>query len=493
MRSLIERHKSRRMARRPQPPPPEEEVDPWEDVDPSKWRVNEYQFDSTYTGDTLGKEKDLEGSIEYGVKKFKKNPKKYVAMLYQSNMIKRPVEKQKYTYIYRKETTGFKPVGIHDGGWCTLIVNDYEQLKPMPDNELPEEFRDPWTDKMTYQGQLLHTPDRRPLMPGRGMGICDMPNVKVISDVDPSDIAQGHVGNCWLLSGISSLAEFDGAIKRCFRKTPNLDDMPMDGPNKYIITLWDLPTFTEVDYEIDERLPANPGEGGLLLGAKPSEDGELWVSYLEKALSIHCGGWDKIVGGQCTHAWSLLTGCKYQYTIKKDPKNGLYFAFGKYIPKERRWIDHTNSPQDGDKRRWKIPWPEVGGGGGVKGLTEEELFMKMCAWDDNNFIVGAGCGDGKGDAGLVDNHAYSVIECLNDVAGTPIDMLKVRNPWGSGEIEKGEFDDDGPGWGKYPQIKEELNPVKADDGIFWVTKKEFFKFFGTVFLSASDMTAFLED
>ena len=35
--------------------------------------------------------------------------------------------------------------------------------------------------------------------------------------------------------------------------------------------------------------------------------------------------------------------------------------------------------------------------------------------DDDNFIVGAGCSDGKGDAGLVDNHAYSVIECLNDV------------------------------------------------------------------------------
>ena len=160
MRALIERHKSRRVARRVQEPPPEEEYDPWEDVDASKWRVNEYQFDSTYSGDTLGKEKDIQGSIEFGIKKFKKNPKKYVAMLYQTNMLKRPVEKQKYTYIYRKGTTGFKPVGVHDDGWATLLVNDYEQLKPMPNNELPEEFRDPWTDKMTYQGQLLHTPDR---------------------------------------------------------------------------------------------------------------------------------------------------------------------------------------------------------------------------------------------------------------------------------------------------------------------------------------------
>ncbi len=55
------------------------------------------------------------------------------------------------------------------------------------------------------------------------------------------------------------------------------------------------------------------------------------------------------------------------------------------------------------------------------------------------------------------------------------------------------FDDDGPGWDQYPQIKKALNPVVADDGIFWVTKEEFFKFYGTFYLSASDMTAFLED
>lgn len=68
-----------------------------------------------------------------------------------------------------------------------------------------------------------------------------------------------------------------------------------------------------------------------------------------------------------------------------------------------------------------------------------------------------------------------------------------RNPWGSGEIENGDFDDDGPGWDRYPQIKKLLNPVVADDGIFYLTKQEFFKHFGTIYLSASNMTAFLED
>jgi len=50
-----------------------------------------------------------------------------------------------------------------------------------------------------------------------------------------------------------------------------------------------------------------------------------------------------------------------------------------------------------------------------------------------------------------------------------------------------------PGWDRYPQIKAELKPVVADDGIFYLTKEEFFQYYGTIYLSASNMTEFLED
>jgi hypothetical protein len=95
--------------------------------------------------------------------------------------------------------------------------------------------------------------------------------------------------------------------------------------------------------------------------------------------------------------------------------------------------------------------------------------------------------------GIVDNHAYSVIDCRNDVAGTDIDLIQVRNPWGRGEIENGMFVNNGRGWKKYPQIKKLLNPVNSDDGLFWVTKQEFFKHYETIYLSASNLTRFLKD
>jgi Calpain family cysteine protease len=288
-------------------------------------------------------------------------------------------------------------------------------------------------------------------------------------------------------------------IKRLFRKTKRIDDMPLDdgSVNFYTITLWDLMTWKEVDIVIDESLCASKRDPGQLLASKPSEDGELWVPYLEKALAIHCGGWDEITGGQCTHGWSLMTGCREQYTIMRDPKTKKFFCMAKINPATRQWSKHFNSPKRGTGGMWRCRWPEVGGGGDENlDLTENELYERMCAWDRADFIVAAGTkgtSDKSKSGGMVDNHAYSVIDCHPRVAGTKIDLLKVRNPWGQGEIENGDFDDDGPGWDKYPHIKAELNPVVADDGIFYLTKKEFFQFFDHLYVSAKSMTAFKED
>lgn len=478
---------------------PDPDVDPqFKKVDDSRWVFSEQQFSGSIAFKNMGKRETIDGkSIEEGIELFREKPEKYLAMTYQTNMLtdRWPTDQCQYVLTHRKDTEAFKPVGIGPTGFQTLLMQIYQRLPPFPDNELPVKFRDKYTDHMTHHGRRLHSAKNPPILPGRGMGCGDTPNLKIIGDVDPSDIHQGTVGDCWLLSGISALAEFDGAIKKLFRRTKDLDRRPLDGPNQYTITLWDLTNWKEVDIVIDERLCAD--RKGDLLASKPSEDGELWVCYLEKALAAHCGGWDKITGGQCTHAWALMTGCRDQYTIRRNRKTGRYTCNARYNPMTKKWAKHTNSPHDSDPSVWQVAWPAVGGGGNeTLELSADELFDRMCAWDKENFIVGAGTSgtsDKNSTDGMVDNHAYSVIDCFKNVAGTKFGMMKVRNPWGKGEIEDGMFDDDGPGWDKYPQIKRELKPVVADDGIFWLTKEEFFKFFETIYLSASNMTEFLED
>jgi hypothetical protein len=156
-------------------------------------------------------------------------------------------------------------------------------------------------------------------------------------------------------------------------------------------------------------------------------------------------------------------------------------------------LNALSSNIEGEKTIWRTKWPL--GDDSDADISTGELFHKMSTWSAANYLMGAGT-KGESDAnttsGLVDDHAYSVVKCLHHVAGTKVNMVQVRNPWGKGEIEDGEFGDNGPGWQKYPEIKALLKPRVSDDGLFWMTEREFFKFFERVFLCAADMKQFCQ-
>ena len=91
---------------------------------------------------------------------------------------------------------------------------------------------------------------------------------------------------------------------------------------------------------------------------------------------------------------------------------------------------------------WQVEWPAVGGGGDSNlELAPDELFRRVVLWDEHNYLVGAatdGLSDKQTTDGLVDNHAYSVIDSRQDICGTGVDLLLIRNPWGEGgELENG--------------------------------------------------------
>jgi len=474
-------------------------------LDPSKWRLQQFRFNGKAKCEVKGELEEIRASIKEGLLHFLTTPITNIAMMFQSNMMDFHPSRQKFTLLHRLGTYQYRPQDTWElddpdaEGIFTLLMWTYEHLPPFPNDEMPMKARDKYTDNMTYMGVALHENGNLPIMPGRGMGIGDAPNLCVIRDVDPTDVYQGTVGDCWLLGAISSLAEFDGAIQRIFRKTKLLHKRPLPGPNMYTITLYDIEKWKPVDYHIDERLPSKGDGSGKLLACRLSGYGELWPALLEKAMAIHCGGWDAIYGGNCSHAWSIMTGCKEQYTIERNSKTGNWFCLTKFNPNTRKWEQHyNNGKEDPGHNMWKSDWPKVGGGGSGE-ITDDDLFRRICKWDDVNFIMSAattGSGNVSSigqDSGLVEDHAYSLVEAHDNVAGTGIGLLNVRNPWGTGEIKDGQFDDDGPGWEEFPEIEEELNPVFTDDGAFWVTKEEFFRFYQTIYLSASNMTRFLED
>merc|ERR1712166_1089967 len=458
----------------------------WSSVDQSKWKVTETSYNGTYRYGTAPVMEEVKGAIAQGRATLQAEPAKYQGMWFQTSMETWPVDQQVYTLVERNKGSEML-ITANPGGGFTHLKIKFEAL-----SALAQVKKDNVTDGLTaggFGGYRL----REPLLPGRGHGVADVPTIRLMYDADPSDVTQGRVGDCWLLSAISSLAEFNGAIHKIFQKTferSQLSVLPEEQSNTYTVTLHDLPSGTAKDLQIDERL-CNRADGSGLLGAQPSVSGELWVPYLEKAVAAHCGGWDKIDGGTSTHAWRILTGCEAQYTIKKDAR-GAFKAYGAYNPNDNKMEDLENSPHDGFSALWPMKWPQVGGGGGMNmGLTSDQLFERMCAWEDAGFMMAAGTkvgSDTNTTDGIVDGHAYSILDVENDVGAGKFDMIKVRNPWGSGEMQNGKWDDDGPGWKEHPHVKAALNPLGIDDGIFWVEKSEFFEYFPSVYLCAMDMS-----
>ena len=151
-------------------------------------------------------------SIAEGRKKVQENPAVYEAIFYQSEMAEWDVIKgvqPQYYLVKRKRKTGMV-VESNPEGTFTFLKAKYEVLP-----SCAVEAEDTYTTSTLrgYQGCLLQDG----LQPGRGQGCADVPGLKMFGDVDPNDIAQGQVGDCWLLSGFSSLAEYDGIIKHLFR------------------------------------------------------------------------------------------------------------------------------------------------------------------------------------------------------------------------------------------------------------------------------------
>ena len=76
----------------------------------------------------------------------------------------------------------------------------------------------------------------------------------------------------------------------------------------------------------------------------------------------------------------------------------------------------SNNPKE-NRGVWGMDWPEeagskYGGGGGRGSKSEDELFLKMVDWDDNNYIMGAGTRAGS-DANTTDGDPNSSIMSIN--------------------------------------------------------------------------------
>jgi len=433
------------------------------------------------------------GTIRNAIASFKSSPNVCAAILYQTDMLQEDWEKQRCTVFLRpSEVTATLQFDKEKDRSGAFTVLEWKCRLLSPDVEVKDDGHEKlWLQPYTHDGKTIKT---RGVSPGRVKGLADVPSLCLWNTISPNDLNQrGGVCNCYMVASFAALAEWPGAIKKLFRKTKGADEMPRsNAANEYTITLYDLesaPVAREVDVVVNERLAVDVDKGKKL-GLPISDCAELWPCYLEKALVVHCGGWNDIgSGGKPSHVLEILTGCPNAYDLTlKD-----FVCCGNSAGEKR-----GNSVK---KRkgvgRYRKPWPSANGKPVVQPKTQDGCIDALYAYDKANYPMCCfSARDGNTAAtradGFIDIHAYTLIRVEKNVAGSGVDMLLLRNPHGTNELTRGMWVDDGPGWKKHPEIRKAIQPVFENDGAFWVEKSEFFKYVDYVTVLALDMTTFVK-
>ena len=104
--------------------------------------------------------------------------------------------------------------------------------------------------------------------------------------IQPSDVLQGKIGNCYFLSAIAALSENDYRIKNLF---PQLTVNPQ---GIYMARILYEGVYQEV--VVDDYIPVTPQ--GTILYAQPAGGRQIWVMILEKCWAKLHGSYEATIG-----------------------------------------------------------------------------------------------------------------------------------------------------------------------------------------------------
>jgi hypothetical protein len=255
-----------------------------------------------------------------------------------------------------------------------------------------------------------------------------------VEPLNPSDIKQGVLGDCWLMSALAVLTLRPCLLKECF-VTAEYSDVGVYAvkfhKNGQIITVL-----------IDDFFPCyvrKAADRVQLAFGQSMQPTELWVMIIEKAYAKLHHSYQAIESGTVDAGLVDLTG-------------GI---------SDR--IDLTSSEAQ-------------------TAIRNGSLWRQVLSYFEAGFLMGAGSPAGS-DAeinsssfGIVQGHAYSILQ-LASVDN--ISLIQLRNPWGRKEWN-GDWSDDSKLWTRRMIAK--LNFVKSNDGAFWMSWQDFVVHFEDIYI-----------
>lgn len=261
--------------------------------------------------------------------------------------------------------------------------------------------------------------------------------------MNPNDIKQGALNNCYFLSVLSALAEYPERIKSLFL-TQEINAVKI-----YCVKLCIDGTWDEI--VIDDYFPCDGRKKSPCFSC--AGENNFWVMILEKCYAKAYGSYHKIEGGIPEHAMRDLTGAP-TLTLDNSCENLL------------------SSLREACEKRWIIT-ASAGETDASKDLLKE--------------------------VGLIPLHAYTILEVheiniendihshnnltnsmnsLNGMNSASVEyLLKIRNPWGTNEWI-GDWSDFSNMW------KENLKLSSANSsnnqGCFFMNFKDFKHYFSKI-------------
>lgn len=200
---------------------------------------------------------------------------------------------------------------------------------------------------------------------------------------------------------------------------------------------------------IDTRLPFDPDTKQMLF-SHSSEPNEFWISLVEKA-------------------YAKLIGC-YESILRSKTHELL--------------VDLTA----GTAEKFNVRHPEV------QKLIEEDAFwhILMAAFREKFFIMCENLVKGRnpkaaepGHHGILENHAYGVIDIREFPKENNLRLIRIRNVWGSDGAWTGDFSDESEQWDKRRDLRDELKlsfKSKKSDGTWWMAFQDWCENYNHVYI-----------